>query len=303
MAITYTATYNMDMDFALADLALTTDLEDRLREALDGDRGPEIQAQIEERITAQLRLHGVNTETGEWLGDWDTDGIVRGVLNEEDAARDEPTPTIETVDLDARLAQLGVDPATIRCDASCGRHTGPGLTGPYGDHLIAALAEIQFGDSIPPGVWRRLAATLASIAARRDGNTTLAVGQSAWVEGGREAAQAPMTWSSEGGSWADSRPGVVRQRGWHIAATLVVSVDDDDETRIHLVDPVLVAAGKTGGTTKFAGSCLEQVLIPPLMRAMARVQVRAIMGVGSVDIADEVVDVDDWVRRLDGDKL
>lgn len=83
MTITYTAQYDMDVDFAIADLALTTDLEDRLRAALDSDRGPEIQAAIEEQVTAMLRLHGVDTDTGEWHGGWDADEVVRAVLDAE----------------------------------------------------------------------------------------------------------------------------------------------------------------------------------------------------------------------------
>lgn len=72
----------------VADLALPGDLETALRDALaDHDDRTEIAGAINEAVTAKLREHGVNTDTGEWLGDWSAEQIVREILARHGAAQ------------------------------------------------------------------------------------------------------------------------------------------------------------------------------------------------------------------------
>ena len=77
--ISYTETYDMDRD-GIADLALPGGLEFVLNAMLREGEGNEIQAAIEREITAQMQRHGVDTETGEWCGDWSAAKIVRDIL-------------------------------------------------------------------------------------------------------------------------------------------------------------------------------------------------------------------------------
>lgn len=79
--ISHTEDFDVRQQFAIADLALDNDLEQRLRDALDTNRGPEIATQINEAITALIREHGV-TDEGEWLGDWSAADVVRDVLTQ-----------------------------------------------------------------------------------------------------------------------------------------------------------------------------------------------------------------------------
>lgn len=80
MAISYTETFDLDAAGAWDDLGMTLREDDRLRAALDADDGRNVQLDIEERITAKLREHGVSDE-GEWLGDWSAVDIVTEVLD------------------------------------------------------------------------------------------------------------------------------------------------------------------------------------------------------------------------------
>lgn len=77
-------TYDLYAFGAIAELALPVDLEERLRDALDGDRRVEVRTAIEDRVNAKLREHGV-TDDGEWLGQWSAQDIVRDVLAGTDA--------------------------------------------------------------------------------------------------------------------------------------------------------------------------------------------------------------------------
>lgn len=79
----YTETYHPNTN-GLADLALPVDLEAHLRDAID-EPGSDLADRIGDAITAQIREHGVNTETGEWLGQWSAEDIVRRVLARRDA--------------------------------------------------------------------------------------------------------------------------------------------------------------------------------------------------------------------------
>lgn len=80
MSISYTKTFDLDQSFALDDLGMTLRQDDRLREALDSEDGHLVKDEIEQRITAKLREHGVDTEDGEWLGAWSAVDIVTEVL-------------------------------------------------------------------------------------------------------------------------------------------------------------------------------------------------------------------------------
>lgn len=80
------ATYSVIAD-GIADLALPVDLDQRLRNALDGERGTEIRFELDEAITAKLNEHGVDDE-GVWLGEWDAAAIVTDILNRHDATQD-----------------------------------------------------------------------------------------------------------------------------------------------------------------------------------------------------------------------
>ena len=79
--ISYTQRFTMHGDdpWAIADLGLSPALEQRMLAA--DDRDPAIGAEISRRVTEQLRTHGVNIETYEWLGDWSAEDIVRDVLD------------------------------------------------------------------------------------------------------------------------------------------------------------------------------------------------------------------------------
>lgn len=76
----HTETFSLNRD-GIADLGLPVALDERLRDALDGDHRHEIQDEISTAITARIQRHGVNTETGEWYGDWSAEEIVRDALN------------------------------------------------------------------------------------------------------------------------------------------------------------------------------------------------------------------------------
>lgn len=87
-AISYTESFDLNQSFALDDLGMTLDQDERLRVALrDHPESGYIQQEIEEKITEQIREHGVNTETGEWLGEWSATDIVTQVLDSHEGAR------------------------------------------------------------------------------------------------------------------------------------------------------------------------------------------------------------------------
>jgi hypothetical protein len=78
--ISYTETFDLYQQFAIADLGLDATVEQDLRDALDTDEScPSLRTRIEEAITAKLREHGV-ADDGEWLGQWSAEQIVRSVL-------------------------------------------------------------------------------------------------------------------------------------------------------------------------------------------------------------------------------
>jgi hypothetical protein len=81
MTISYTETFDLYQAGGIPDLALDTEVEERLRDALDTSDGPEIRELIEQQITAQLRIHGVDTDTDEWRGQWSATDIVVAILN------------------------------------------------------------------------------------------------------------------------------------------------------------------------------------------------------------------------------
>jgi transcriptional regulator with XRE-family HTH domain len=84
--VSYTETYDLSASFAIADLALSVEAEQRLRTALDEHpQATEIEYDIEQAITAKLREHGVDTDTGEWFGEWSASDIVRSVLDRYNA--------------------------------------------------------------------------------------------------------------------------------------------------------------------------------------------------------------------------
>jgi len=82
MAISHTIKYDVATD-STADLALSNELDAALDAALTGDDRHEIAEKINIAINARLAEHGVDTETGEWLGDWSATEIVKAVLDQQ----------------------------------------------------------------------------------------------------------------------------------------------------------------------------------------------------------------------------
>lgn len=79
--VSFTEAFDLGAPFAIADLGMPAEMDDALRSALnEHPDAVAITAEVEQAITAQLREHGVNTETGEWRGDWSAETIVRDVL-------------------------------------------------------------------------------------------------------------------------------------------------------------------------------------------------------------------------------
>lgn len=82
MTVIHTATYDACLD-GLELLALPSALDARLAAALDHD-DPDtrhvISDEVSAAITEQIQLHGVDTNTGEWLGDWSVEAIVTAAL-------------------------------------------------------------------------------------------------------------------------------------------------------------------------------------------------------------------------------
>jgi hypothetical protein len=75
-------TYNVNRD-GLADLAMSVDMDEALRAALDDEDGEWVAEAVNDRISAKLAEHGV-TPQGEWLGDWSPTNIVAEVLRARD---------------------------------------------------------------------------------------------------------------------------------------------------------------------------------------------------------------------------
>lgn len=78
MTISYAESF--DISSARNDLALDSTLTARLDEALAGPHRNEIRLVIEETITRLIRHHGVDTDTGEWLGYWQAADIISTIL-------------------------------------------------------------------------------------------------------------------------------------------------------------------------------------------------------------------------------
>jgi len=155
------------------------------------------------------------------------------------------------------------------------------------------------------GVLRRLAATVNSMADRRDGQTDLYVGEPQlstppdWVYTQTvghsfRSRSIPLVWESGEGCWSS--------RAWRLRTWLNVSVDIDyGDTFMTLMEPTLAVIGRTGSTI-FWGQSLSPLIVPALQRRMARQWAREISGayldeVKEVDFA-EVWDLsqEDWVR-------
>lgn len=81
--ISYTETYNGD----IALLGMSSEMDRRLRRTLDDLEGNDRERwnallnEIDEAVTQKIQEHGVDTETGEWCGDWSAEGIVRAALD------------------------------------------------------------------------------------------------------------------------------------------------------------------------------------------------------------------------------
>lgn len=82
--VSYTETFDPGMDYR-SDLALPHALDQRLDEALHGDHRDKVRDEVRDVITSKIQLHGVNTETGEWYGDWSAEAIVTEILDRYDA--------------------------------------------------------------------------------------------------------------------------------------------------------------------------------------------------------------------------
>lgn len=78
MTISYVESF--DLSTQVSDLALSPALTVRLADALGGPHGNEIRSVIETTITRLIRHYGVDTDTGEWLGDWAASNIVSTIL-------------------------------------------------------------------------------------------------------------------------------------------------------------------------------------------------------------------------------
>lgn len=171
---------------------------------------------------------------------------------------------------------------------------------------VQLLREAQCDPHIEiEGVLRRLAATVNSMADRRDGQTDLYVGEPQlstppdWVYTQTvghsfRSRSIPLVWESGEGCWSS--------RAWRLRTWLNVSVDIDyGDTFMTLMEPTLAVIGRTGSTI-FWGQNLSPLIVPALQRRMARQWAREISGayldeVEEVDFA-EVWDLsqEDWVR-------
>lgn len=171
---------------------------------------------------------------------------------------------------------------------------------------VQLLREAQCDPHIEiEGVLRRLAATVNSMADRRDGQTDLYVGEPQlstppdWVYTQTvghsfRSRSIPLVWESGEGCWSS--------RAWRLRTWLNVSVDIDyGDTFMTLMEPTLAVIGRTGSTI-FWGQNLSPLIVPALQRRMARQWAREIAGayldeVEEVDFA-EVWDLsqEDWVR-------
>lgn len=171
---------------------------------------------------------------------------------------------------------------------------------------VQLLREAQCDPHIEiEGVLRRLAATVNSMADRRDGQTDLYVGEPQlstppdWVYTQTvghsfRSRSIPLVWESGEGCWSS--------RAWRLRTWLNVSVDIDyGDTFMTLMEPTLAVIGRTGSTI-FWGQSLSPLIVPALQRRMARQWAREISGayldeVEEVDFA-EVWDLsqEDWVR-------
>lgn len=138
------------------------------------------------------------------------------------------------------------------------------------------------------GLYRRLAATLQSIAERRDANTDWAVappehGERDWPFGrpgpggddrDRERGSFRLRWWSDGGSSGS--------RAWHIEATVSVAVDDWLATHAMVRDVTLAVTGTDGELTRYrAAEGLSEVLGGLVLRLLARDTVRVLAGAES----------------------
>jgi hypothetical protein len=88
MTTSHTETFNLSSQ--LADLALPHHLDRLLTAALDSPQGEEVRDAVETAITAKIREHGVDTNTGEWLGEWNAEAIITKILVDADVEGTSP---------------------------------------------------------------------------------------------------------------------------------------------------------------------------------------------------------------------
>lgn len=169
------------------------------------------------------------------------------------------------------------------------------------------LREAEHGQHVEvEGVLRRLAATVASMTNRRDGQAHLYTGEPQlanppdWVYTrtvGRDfrARSIPLVWESGEGCWSP--------RAWRLRTQLNVTTERDyGDTFMTLEDPALAVVGRTGSTI-FWGRGLSPLLVPALQLRMARQWARELTGAHlgeneEVDFA-KVWDLspEDWVAQ------
>lgn len=77
------SSYEMSRD-GLELMALPADLEDRLRDALDGPCGAAIARMVDQRISALIDWDGGVNDDGAWPGDWSAVDVVRAALAYDD---------------------------------------------------------------------------------------------------------------------------------------------------------------------------------------------------------------------------
>src|SRR5690606_34828989 len=143
---------------------------------------------------------------------------------------------------------------------------------------------------VTDGPLMRLVAATQPMWERRDGHTSLWTGNpySRPVKGnefpisgaplmGSEGRHSHMTvaWESTGGIWSD--------RAWRVDATLHVEVDlTYGDTRVSLTNTRLRVTGREAGGTLFLDDGgLADLLIRPLLRALAR---RALRDLGEIEV-------------------
>lgn len=107
MTTSHTETFVLSQPFAKAELALPHHLDLLLSAALESPQGQKVCTAIEGAITAKIREHGVDTETGEWLGDWNAEAIITEILVNADIEGTSPN-TLRQIAGDLRTTPSGL---------------------------------------------------------------------------------------------------------------------------------------------------------------------------------------------------